>query len=342
MEKGNEGYCDCEVPTKLKAMISHPLVQWYLGPCSSSSREIYSWLHKDFTSLRWALMVKLISPRITHSHFISLISRMFSSMVILQRRGIWSNFLDLLLIRVFRTCLSYPEITVWSQIPKAWFVQQFGMTRNEAYPLVFYHHAATGCIYLIVYSDNIVITSIDHHGIAQVAQSKNGIVTSQRNYAMDYLKETRSMGAKLVDTPVDPNGKLLPSQGKPLSNPERYKRQVGKLNYLIVTHPNIFVVSVVTWFLNSPYEGHWEAELQQKVSHMKIEDKGHPWVMGYSDANWESYPTDTRSTSSYCIFIELKFGEISQTIICDNQMALHIASNPIFHERTKHTKIAFH
>jgi len=66
------------------------------------------------------------------------------------------------------------------------------------------------------------------------------------------------MNLKSIDTPMDHNVKLLPNQGEPLSDPEKYKRLIGKLNYFTVTRLDIsFAVSVVSQFLNSPCEDHW-------------------------------------------------------------------------------------
>lgn len=59
---------------------------------------------------------------------------------------------------------------------------------------------------------------------------------------------------------MDPNVKLLPKQGTPLFDPKHYKRLIGKLIYLIITHPYIsFEVSVLSQFLETPYEGQWDA-----------------------------------------------------------------------------------
>jgi len=47
-------------------------------------------------------------------------------------------------------------------------VQQFGMTRNEAYHSSFYHRSSARCIYLVVYVDDTVLTDSDHRGILQL------------------------------------------------------------------------------------------------------------------------------------------------------------------------------
>lgn len=53
----------------------------------------------------------------------------------------------------------------------------------------------------------------------EVAQSKDGIFISQRNYALDILKETSMLDCRPVDSPMDPNQKLLHNQVDPYSDP---------------------------------------------------------------------------------------------------------------------------
>ena len=65
------------------------------------------------------------------------------------------------------------------------------------------------------------------------------------------------LDCKPVDTPMDPNVKLVPGQGESLGDLGRYRRLVGKLNYLTITQPDIsFPVSVVSQFLQSPCDSH--------------------------------------------------------------------------------------
>ena len=55
------------------------------------------------------------------------------------------------------------------------------------------------------------------------------------------------LGAKLVNSPMDTNSKLMPDQEELLSDPSQYSRLVRRLNYLIVTRPDIvFAMSVVS------------------------------------------------------------------------------------------------
>ena len=133
------------------------------------------------------------------------------------------------------------------------------MTRSISNHYVFYYHTSLGqCIYLIVYVDDIVITRNDQDGIRklkqhlfshfqrkalgklkyllgiEITQSKSNVIMSQRKYVLDTLEKTGMLDYKLVDTPMDPNVKLVPRQGEPLRDPRRYRRPVGRLNYLTI------------------------------------------------------------------------------------------------------------
>ncbi|RVW42679.1 Retrovirus-related Pol polyprotein from transposon RE2 [Vitis vinifera] len=291
------------------------------------------------------------------------------------------------------------------QSPRTWFdrfssvVQEFGMLRSTADHSVFYHHNSLGqCIYLVVYVDDIVITGSDQDGIQKLKQHlfthfQTKDLGKLKKYALDILEETGMLDCKPVDTPMDPNVKLVPGQGEPLGYPGRYRQLVGKLKYLTITRSDIsFPVSVVSQFLQSPCDSHWDAVIRilryiksTPSQGVLYENRGHTQVVGYTDADWADSPIDRRSTSGYCVFIggnliswkskkqdvvarsiaeaeyramalatceliwlrhllrELRFGKDEQMkLICDNQAALHIASNPVFHERTKHIEVDCH
>ena len=79
-------------------------------------------------------------------------------------------------------------------------------------------------------------------------------------YILDILEETGLLGSKPVKTPMEPSVKLYEYQEELLSNPETYRRLVGKLNYLTITRPDIsFAVSFLSQFMKDPRLPHWEA-----------------------------------------------------------------------------------
>ncbi|RDX77511.1 putative mitochondrial protein, partial [Mucuna pruriens] len=196
------------------------------------------------------------------------------------------------------------------QSPRAWFgkfsqvVQNFGMTRSEADHSVFYCHSSSGkCVYLVVYTKDL--GHLKYFLGIEVAQSKEDIVISQRKYALDILQETSMSNCRPVDSLMDPNMKLMIKQGEPYSDPERYRRLVGKLIYLIITRPDIsFAVGVVSQFMQAPCIDHWATVLRilrynKKTPGQSLlyEDKGDTHISCYCDADWAGSPIDRRSTT---------------------------------------------
>ncbi|RVW50126.1 Retrovirus-related Pol polyprotein from transposon TNT 1-94, partial [Vitis vinifera] len=156
------------------------------------------------------------------------------------------------------------------QSPRAWFsrfssvVQEFGMLRSTADHSVFYHHNSLGqCIYLT--KD---LGKLKYFLGIEIAQSSSGVVLSQRKYALDILEETGMLDCKPVDTPMDPNVKLVPGQGEPLGDPGRYRRLVGCRD------------RILRYIKSTPGQG------------VLYENRGHTQVVGYTDADWAGSPTD--------------------------------------------------
>ena len=56
----------------------------------------------------------------------------------------------------------------------------------------------------------------------KVAQLSSSIVISQRKYALDILEDTSMIDYRSIESPMEPNSKFVPIQGKPLTDLRRY------------------------------------------------------------------------------------------------------------------------
>nr|ADN34014.1 reverse transcriptase [Cucumis melo subsp. melo] len=79
-------------------------------------------------------------------------------------------------------------------------------------------------------------------------------------YTLELLTKTGMFGCHPADTPIEFNCTLGNSDDQVPIDKDKYQRLVGKLNHLSHTRPDIsFIVSVVSQFIQAPYEEHMEA-----------------------------------------------------------------------------------
>ena len=65
------------------------------------------------------------------------------------------------------------------------------------------------------------------------------MLLSQQKYALDLLEETRFLGCKPANTPMEANVNLCFDDSHTLDDPGKYRRLIGKLIYLTVTRPDL-------------------------------------------------------------------------------------------------------
>ena len=157
------------------------------------------------------------------------------------------------------------------------------MQKDKPDHSVFYRNSSSGIILLVVYVDDIVIIESGSKGISslksflqskfhtkdlemlryflgiKVMRSKHEIFLFQRKYVLDLLFEIGKLGVKPCNSPMAP-GVHLTREGETFEDPKRYRRLIGKLNYLSVTRPNIaHSVSVVSQYMSALIVDHWVA-----------------------------------------------------------------------------------
>nr|GEW65943.1 hypothetical protein VITISV_030863 [Tanacetum cinerariifolium] len=234
--------------------------------------------------------------------------------------------------------INYSEtFSLVAKISSIWFFISLAATYDWAlYQLDVKNSFLHGCILLVVYVNDIVITGSDKAGIKklksfigtcfqtkdlgslknllgiEVSHSSKGICLSQRKYCLDLLDDASQIEAKPYDEPMIPKLKLRSEDGRLLHNPEKYRQVVRKLNYLTITHPNIaFPVSVVSQFLTAPRTSHWDA-ITQILGYLNgtlglgilYSNHGHHIAEGFRDADYAGCPNILRSTTGYCVFVE--------------------------------------
>lgn len=215
-------------------------------------------------------------------------------------------------------------------------LKQDGYSQCLADHTLFVKHSTSGRLtVLIVYVDDIVLTGNNEEEInhlknllskefeikdlghltyflgMEVARSSQGISVSQRKYVLDLLKETGMIGCKPVETPMDPNSKLVAQPEGIAVDKGQYQRLVGKLIYLTHTRPDIsFAVSIVSQFMNFPTKEHMDAVYRILRYLKKDPGKGLMFkktlnrsLEVYTGIDWVGSPTDRESTSGYCTYV---------------------------------------
>nr|KYP46623.1 Copia protein [Cajanus cajan] len=220
---------------------------------------------------------------------------------------------------------------------------------KEADHSVFYCHTSPGrCVYLIVYVDDIVITGND---VATISQLKKHLFSHFQTKDQEHLKYF--LGIEVSQS----------KEGIVISQ-RKYRRLVGKLIYLTITRPDLsFAVGLVSQFMQAPHIDHWNVVLRILRYIKRLQDKDYYMrtkeIIEFLDTVIKKQNVVAQSSveAEYqamalitCEFIrikqliqELRFCEDHpMKLYCDNQAALHIASDPVFHERTKHIEVDCH
>nr|GEU56006.1 retrovirus-related Pol polyprotein from transposon TNT 1-94 [Tanacetum cinerariifolium] len=207
-------------------------------------------------------------------------------------------------------------------------------------------------------------------------RSRKIMRVSQSGYVSTILNNFRIDNGKLVQMPLGEHFKLslkdclVRDYDVERMSKVPYVNAVGSLMYLMVcTRPYItYVVSVVSRYLANPCQNHWEVvkwilKYLRGIVNMGLvygTDRGnHVDVTGFVDLEYAKDPDKGRSITSYAFLVhgcvavmeaiwlrglleELGVELNTVAVNYDNQDAIHLSQNHVFHERTSHINVRYH
>jgi hypothetical protein len=173
--------------------------------------------------------------------------------------------------------------------PRAWYAKMdnfliaIGFSRCHFDPNVYTKKVGSYLIILVLYVDDLILTSSDpkllnhvktslkkkfemtdlgflHYFLGlQVLQTNEGIFLSQSKYACDLLCRFHMDDCKPTTSPFQSGVKLNSTCTSPEVDATLYPQLVGSLLYLTHTHPDLsFDVGIVARYMKTPHESHWK------------------------------------------------------------------------------------
>lgn len=97
----------------------------------------------------------------------------------------------------------------------------------------------------------------------EIPHTNEGILISQHKFIMDILHDATLLEAKVAFISLPVGCKIQRDKGKLLSNPESYRRIIGRFLYLIITRPGLsFIVQQLSQFISAPTDTHMKLALR--------------------------------------------------------------------------------
>jgi histone deacetylase 1/2 len=229
------------------------------------------------------------------------------------------------------------------QAPRAWYAKlssklcALGFTPSKADTSLFLFHKSGITIFVLVYVDDIIVTSSSSYAISalfkdlnknfaikdlgdlhfflgiEVKRVNDGLLLTQEKYATELLDKVGMRLCKSAPTPLSTSEQLSLASGTPLGTEDctQFRSIVGALQYLTLTRPDLaFSVNKICQYLHAPTTEHWTAVkriLRYVKSTIKLgitfTSSTSTFLSAFSDADWAGDIDDRRSTGGFAIFV---------------------------------------